>query len=259
MGREYAKDIDDSTKLLDDPLVNEYVNRVAQKIVRNSDAKVAFTVKVIDSDEVNAFALAGGFLYVNTGLLLATQDEAELAGVMAHEIAHVAAHHAARQMTRQKMFDFASLSLIFVGGGVGMVLHTALDAAKPFGLTRFSRSFEAEADYLGAQYLYKAGYDPTALISFFERINTMQRHRPGAVAKAFSTHPETRDRIRKLQREFSQILPKRDFYEVSTSDFDEVVHHLSLLQRSSRVSAQPSRPTLKRDLKPITHIHISIQ
>lgn len=248
MGRQYAKDIDDSTKLLDDPLVNEYVNRVAQNIVRNSDAKVAFTVKIIDSDDVNAFALPGGFMYVNTGLILATQDEAELAGVMAHEIAHVAAHHATRQMTRQKMFDFASLPLIFVGGGVGMVLQTAVDAAKPLGLTRFSRGFEAEADYLGAQYLYKAGYDPTALISFFERINTMQRRKPGAVAKAFSTHPETRDRIKKLQREFSQLFPKRDFYEVSTSDFDEVVHHLSSLQQSTRAPAQPSRPTLKRHL-----------
>lgn len=252
IGRQYAKAIDENSKLLNDPLVNEYVNRVCQNIVRNSDAKVAFRIKVIDSDEVNAFALPGGFMYVNTGLLLATQDEAELAGVMAHEIAHVAARHATRQMTRQKMFDFASVPLVFVGGGAGMILQTAMGAAKPLGLNKFSRSFEAEADYLGVQYLYKAGYDPAALISFFERMNTLQRHKGGgAVAKAFSTHPETRDRIKKLQRELSLILPKREIYEVSSSDFDEIVSHLRAIQGSAHASANSSKPTLRR--------HVSIQ
>lgn len=251
MGRQYAKAIDENVKLLDDPLVNDYVNRVCQTIVRNSDAKVAFRTKVIDSDDVNAFALPGGFMYVNTGLLLATQNEAELAGVMAHEIAHVAARHATRQMTRQKMVDFASLPLIFVGGGVGMILQTAVGAAKPLGFNKFSRSFESEADYLGAQYLYKAGYDPAALISFFERINTMQRRKSGVVAKAFSTHPETRDRINKLQRELGQILPTREIYEVSTSDFDEVITRLVAIEGSSHASAGSPKPTLRR--------HISIQ
>jgi len=251
IGRQYAKAIDENSKLLDDPMVKEYVNRVCQNIVRNSDAKVAFRIKVIDSDEVNAFALPGGFMYINTGLLIATQDEAELAGVMAHEIAHVAARHATRQMTRQKMFDFASLPLVFVGGGAGMILQTAMGAAKPLGLNKFSRSFEAEADYLGVQYLYKAGYDPAALISFFERMNTLQRHKGGAVAKAFSTHPETRDRIRKLQKELSQILPKRELYEVSSSDFDEVIAHLLAIERSAHLSTESSKPTLRR--------HVSIQ
>ena len=251
MGRQYAKIIDESTKLLQDPLINDYVNRLGQKIVRNSDAKIPFRIRVIDSEEVNAFALPGGFMYVNTGLLLATQNEAELAGVMAHEIAHVAARHATRQMTRQKMFDFASIPLVFVGGGVGMVLQTAVGAAKPLGFNKFSRSFEAEADYLGAQYLYKAGYDPAALISFFERINTMQTRKPGVVAKAFSTHPETRDRIQKLQRELSQILPRREVYEVSTSDFDEVIAHLLVIEGSNHISTGASKPTLRR--------HVSIQ
>ena len=250
MGREYAKAIDRNTTLLKDPLINDYVNRIGQNIVRNSDAKVPFTIKVIDSDDVNAFALPGGFMYVNTGLLLATQNEAELAGVMAHEIAHVAARHATRQMTRQKMFDFASLPLIFVGGGVGMVLQTATSVAKPLELNKFSRSFEGEADYLGTEYLYKAGYDPTALISFFERMDTMRRANPGKaakVAKVFSTHPETSSRIRKLQRELAAVLPPRDSYEVSTSEFDEVIAHLIKIQ-SLRASSRSSQPTLRRQV-----------
>jgi len=247
MGRQYAKAIDRSTTLLKDPLINDYVNHIGQKIVRNSDAKVAFTIKVIDSDEVNAFALPGGFMYVNTGLLLATQNEAELAGVMAHEIAHVAARHATRQMTRQKMFDFASIPLVFVGGGLGMVLQTATSVAKPLELNKFSRGFEDEADYLGTEYLYKAGYDPTALISFFERMETMRRAKPGKVAKVFSTHPETSNRIRKLQKELAGILPPRDAYEVSTSDFDEVIAHLIKIQ-SLGASSRSTQPTLRRQV-----------
>ena len=246
IGREYAKAIDQTTRLMRDPVVNAYVKEVAQKIVRNSDAKVAFTIKVIDSEEVNAFALPGGFLYVNTGLLLATQDEAELAAVMAHEIAHVAARHATRQLTRKKMFDFASIPLVLIGGPVGMAVQTAMGVTKPLGFSKFTRSFEAEADYLGVQYMYKAGYDPQALISFFERMQAMQRRKAGVVAKAFSTHPETRDRIAKLQKELANILPPRDLYEVSTSDFDDVIAHLLKVNQTTSPTRDSPRPTLHR-------------
>ena len=246
IGREYARTIDQTTRLMKDPLVTEYVNQVAQRIVRNSDAKVAFTIKVIDSEEVNAFALPGGFLYVNSGLVLAAQDEAELAAVMAHEIAHVAARHATRQLTRQKMFDFASIPLVLIGGPIGMALQTAAGVTKPLGFSKFTRSFEAEADYLGVQYLYKAGYDPQALISFFERVQAMQKRKPGLVSKAFSTHPETKDRITKLQKELAKILPPRDSYELSSSEFDDVISHLSKLNQAEHSPAYQARPTLRR-------------
>ena len=172
-------------------MVAEYVNRIAQNLVRNSDAKVPFTIKVIDSEEINAFAFPGGFLFVNYGVILAADNEAELASVMAHEIAHVAAHHATRQMTRAQMFNLASIPLIFVGGGVGLAVREAVELAIPLGTTKFARSFEAEADYLGVEYLYKAGYDPQALISFFERVQAGEKQKPGFAAKAFSTHPQT--------------------------------------------------------------------
>jgi len=224
IGREYSKEIEDRVRLLNDPVVTEYVNRIGQNLVRNSDAKVPFTIKVIDSDEINAFALPGGFLYVTSGLILAAQEEAELAGVMAHEVAHVAAHHAARQMTHSQMFTLASIPLIFVGGGIGIAVREAAGLAMPLTLTKFSRGFEAEADYLGVEYLYQAGYDPQAFISFFERIQALEKQKPGVMARMFSDHPQTADRLRKTQSEIAKILPPREAYVTSTSDFDDTNH-----------------------------------
>ena len=247
MGNEYSKTIEGSAKWILDPTVVEYVNRIAQNLGRNSDAVVPFTIKVIDSEEINAFALPGGFLYVTSGLVLNTQDEAELAGVLAHEIAHVAAHHASRQMTRSNMFTLASLPLIFVGGGLGVALREAAGLAIPLGMTKFSRGFEAEADYLGVEYLYKAGYDPQAFISFFERVQTAEKQNPGLIAKAFSTHPQTADRVKKTQREISRILPTREVYVVSTSEFEEIrlrlVAHENLRRRNQ---TDPNKPVLRR-------------
>lgn len=244
MGRESSKDVEQTSKLNRDPLVTEYVNRIGQSLVRNSDANVPFTIKVIESDEVDAFALPGGFLYVNTGLILATRDEAELAAVMAHEIAHVAAHHATREMTRSHMLSLASIPLLFVGGPAGMALQDALKVAGPLSLNKFSRGFEAEADYLGVEYLYKAGYDPQALISFFERIRALEKHKQGLMTKAFASHPQTAGRISKTRKEISTILPPRDMYLVSTSEFDEV--KVRLAATGSHQEKEAARPSLRR-------------
>ena len=247
MGREYSKGIEAVSKEIDDPLVTEFVNRVGQNLVRNSDAKVPFTIRVIDSDEINAFALPGGFLYVNSGLILAAENEAELAGVMAHEIAHVAAHHATRQMTRKQLFTLASIPLIFVGGGVGLAVEDAVGLATPLSLIKFSRGFEAEADYLGVEYLYEAGYDPQAFVSFFERIQAEEKRKPRLIDRAFSSHPQTPDRIKKTQQEIAQILPGRETYIVSTSDFEEVRSHLvaQALRRSISQKGEAG-PSLQR-------------
>src|SRR5438552_5993397 len=209
MGKEYAQQIESSVKLIQDPVVNEYVNRVGQNLVRNSDAKVPFTIKVIDSDEINAFALPGGFFYVNSGLILAADEEAELAGVMAHEIAHVAARHAMRQQTRGNLANIASIPLIFLGGGIGYAVRSAAGIGLPLTFLTFSRGFEAEADYLGLQYMYKTGYDPQAFISFFQKVQAQEKKKPGTLAKAFSTHPQTPDRISKSQEEIARLLPAR--------------------------------------------------
>lgn len=248
LGKQYAQEIESTIKLVQDPVVNEYVNRVGQNLVRNSDAKVPFTIKVIDSDEINAMALPGGFFYVNSGLILAADEEAELAGVMAHEIAHVAARHAMRQMTRSNLAQIASVPLIFVGGWAGYGAYQAANIGIPTTFMKFSRSFEAEADYLGVQYMYKAGYDPHSFISFFEKIQTKEKKKPGTLAKVFSDHPQTPDRIDKSKDEIEKILPARDQYIVSTSEFDDVKARLAALENRRKVidEKDSSAPSLRR-------------
>jgi predicted Zn-dependent protease len=249
MGRQYAQQVDSSVKLIQDPVVTEYVNRVGQNLVRNSDAQVPFTIKVIDSDDINAFALPGGFFYVNSGLILAADEEAELAGVMAHEIAHVAACHAARENTRGSLMQMATIPLIFVGGGIGYAAYQAAGLAVPLTFMHFSRGFEAEADYLGLQYMYKSGYDPQGFISFFEKVQAQEKKKPGTLAKAFSTHPQTPDRIEKSQQEIEHILPARAQYVVSTSEFDDVKSRLAAIENRHKTldkKEDRNKPTLRR-------------
>jgi predicted Zn-dependent protease len=248
MGKEYATQIEASLKLVTDPVINEYVNRVGQNLVRNSDAKVPFTIKVVDSDVINAMALPGGFFYVNSGLILAADDEAELAGVMAHEIAHVAARHTTRQLTRYQFVNYMSLPLIFVGGGIGLAAREAAGIGIPVTFLKFSRSFEAEADYLGIQYMYKAGYDPNEFVNFFEKIQAQEKKKPGSMAKVFADHPQTPDRIAKSQEEIATILPARDQYIETTSEFNEIKARLAAIENRHKVdeSNNPNKPSLRR-------------
>jgi len=247
MGKEYSQQVEASVKLIQDPVVTEYVNRIGQNLVRNSDARVPFTIKVIDSDEINAMALPGGFFYVNTGLILAADDEAELAGVMAHEIAHVAARHATRQMTRSQWANLGTIPLIFVGGGLGYAIRSAAGLGLPLTFLSFSRGFEAEADYLGVEYMYKTGYDPQSYVSFFEKIQAKEKKKPGSLSKAFATHPQTPDRIEKTQEEIATILPAREQYVVSTSEFDSVKARLAALENRRKVTDEKdNRPSLRR-------------
>jgi predicted Zn-dependent protease len=248
MGRSYAQQIEAQIKLVNDPVVTEYVNRIGQNLVRNSDAQVPFTIKVIDSDVVNAMALPGGFFYVNSGLILAADEEAEMAGVMAHEIAHVAACHVAREQTRYTLMQLATIPLIFVGGGIGYGAYEAAGPAAMMGILKFSRGFEAEADYLGVEYMYRAGYDPSAFVSFFEKIQAMEKKKPGTLAKAFETHPQTPDRIEKTQEEIRQILPAKAQYVVTTSEFDDVKARLASIENRHKVLDQKdaNKPSLRR-------------
>jgi beta-barrel assembly-enhancing protease len=247
-GRVYAQQIESQVKLINDPVITEYVNRVGQNLVRNSDAQVPFTIKVIDSDTINAMALPGGFFYVNSGLILAADEEAELAGVMAHEIAHVAACHYGREMTRANLLQMASIPLIFIGGGIGYAGYEASGLAIPMTFLKFSRTFEAEADYLGVEYMYRAGYDPSAFVSFFEKVQAMEKKKPGTLAKAFDTHPQTPDRIEKTQDEIRKILPSKPQYVVTTSEFDEVKARLASIENRHKVLDQKdgNKPSLRR-------------
>ncbi|MGP8227446.1 MAG: M48 family metalloprotease [Terracidiphilus sp.] len=249
MGREYAQEVEKSTKLITDPVVTEYVNRIGQNIVKNSDCKVPFTIKVIDSDSINAFALPGGFFYVNSGLILNADEEAELAGVMAHETAHVCAHHAMREMTRLNYAQIGMVPvMIFVGGWTGYGIYEGSQLALPVTFLMFSREFEAQADYLGIQYMYRAGYDPQAFITFFEKVQALEKRKPGLVSKAFSDHPQTPDRILHSQEEIARILPARDEYTVTTSEFDDVKARLARIENKRRLtdSKKGAKPSLRK-------------
>ncbi len=248
MGKQYSMMIESSSKMVTDPVVTEYVNRIGQNLVRNSDAQVPFTIKVIDSDVVNAFALPGGFFYVNSGLILAADEEAELAGVMAHEIAHVCARHAMRQMTRGNWANIGTIPLIFVGGGIGYAVRSAAGIGLPLTFVSFQRGFEEEADYLGLQYMYKTGYDPQAFVAFFEKIEALEKKKPGTLDKAFATHPQTPDRIEASQKEIATILPARAEYTVTTSEFDEVKARLAAIENRRKMvdHKDASKPSLRR-------------
>src|SRR5216683_2252377 len=248
LGKQLAQEVERQAKIVDDPVIAEYVNRVGQNLVRNSDAKVPFTIKVLDTEVVNAFALPGGFLFVNSGLILKADNEAELAGVMAHEIAHVAARHGTRQATRGAIINYASIPLIFVGGWAGYAIRQGAGLAIPLGFLTFSRGFEAEADMLGLEYLYKTGYDPTSFVDFFEKIQSLEKRKPGTLAKVFSTHPMTDDRIKSAQKNIAEILKSKPEYVVNTSEFNDVKGRLAMLHNRRRIDTKEdsNRPTLRR-------------
>jgi beta-barrel assembly-enhancing protease len=250
MGKQYSMEIEKSAHMVTDPVVVEYVNRIGQNIVKNSDCKVPFTIKVIDSDEINAMALPGGFFYVNSGLIMAADEEAELAGVMAHETAHVCAHHAAREMTRMNYVQIGSIPLIIFtqGSWTGYGIYEAAQLAVPITFLQFSRNFEAEADWLGLQYMYKAGYDPQAFIQFFEKIDALEKHKPGTLAKVFADHPQTPDRIAHSEDEIATIMPARPDYVVSTSEFDDVKGRLARIENKRKLNDGKggNKPTLRR-------------
>jgi predicted Zn-dependent protease len=247
LGRQLAAEIERQVKILEDPTVNEYVNRVGQNLVRNSDAKVPFTIKVVESEEINAFALPGGFFYVNTGLILAADDEAELAGVMAHEIAHVTARHGSENASKAQLVNLASIPLIFLGGAAGFGIRQAAGFLIPMQFLQFSRKAESEADFLGVQYLYKTGYDPGAAVSFFEKLQAKESAKPGTMSKMFSTHPPTGDRITSTKANIEKVLPDREEYVVTTSEFQKIRTHLTALEnRQPADDEESNRPSLKR-------------
>src|SRR5689334_22720118 len=240
LGKQLAQEVERQAKIIDDPIVAEYVNRLGQNLVRNSDAKVPFTIKVVQSEEVNAFALPGGFFFVNSGLILKADNEAELAGVMAHEIAHVAARHGTRQATRGQIINYASIPLIFMGGWTGYAIRQGAGLAIPLGFLTFSRGFESEADYLGLQYMYKAGYDPTAFVDFFEKIQSKEKKKPGTMSKVFSTHPMTDDRIKTSQKTIQDILKAKPEYVVTTSEFNDVKARLAAMHNRRKPEEKDS-------------------
>jgi hypothetical protein len=255
LGRQLAAEVDRQAKFIDDPVITEYINRVGQNVVLHSDSRIPFTIKVIDSDEVNAFALPGGFFYVNKGLILAADNEAEVAGVMAHEIAHVAARHAMENQAKGMLAEIGLLAgSIFLGGLGGMLINQGAQFGALLGFMKFNRSAESEADILGVQYLWAAGYDPNAMSTMFEKLAAKNKKKPGTFSKLFETHPQSVDRMN-ATRDLVARFPDKEEYVLSTSEFQRVKARLLRLSNARASSAgdiapgedgAPGRPTLKR-------------
>jgi predicted Zn-dependent protease len=249
LGRQLAEEVQRQSRLVEDPIVAEYVNRLGQNLVRNSDAKVPFTFKIIQDDTLNAFALPGGFVFVNSGLIAASETEAELASAMAHEVAHVTARHMTRQATRGQIASLLSLPVsILLGGWTGYVVRQGAGVAIPMTFLKFGREFEEEADYLGLRYLYDTGYDPAASIDVFERLMSLEKKRPGVMAKVFATHPMNSSRIERAQKHIQQELAAKPEYIVTTSEFNEIRKRLMTLEdrRAEREKERPNKPILRR-------------
>ena len=247
LGRQLAAEVERQVALVTDPVINEFVNRVGQNIVRNSDAQVPFTFKVIEDDSINAFALPGGFVFVNTGIILTADEEAELAGVMAHEIAHVTARHGTENATKGQIVNLASIPLIFLGGVAGFGIRQAAGFAIPMQFMKFSRGAEEEADYLGMQYLYKTGYDPGAAVTFFEKVQARETAKPGTMSSLFASHPPTEDRIKKTNKNISVVLPGKDQYVLTTSEFQDVQQMLIAYEnRKPMDDEEDTGPSLRR-------------
>jgi len=247
IGKQYSQEIDRTAKLINDPVITEYVNRVAQNVARNSDLKVPLTVKVIDSPGINAFALPGGFLYVNSGLLQTADEESQVAGVIGHEIAHVACRHWAAAQTKQTLLQFMTIPLMFtpMSYPVYIGLVEGMNMGVPMAFLHFSRNDEAEADYYGLQYMVKAGYDPQAYESIFSKVIEEERRIPGSVPKIFMDHPPTPDRMLAIDQEMKSF-PRRDQYLVSTSEFDDVKARLNQVINNRKKEKQQEGPTLKK-------------
>jgi len=250
LGRQMSQAVERQAKLLDDKTISEYVNRIGQNLARHSDTKIPLTIKVLDSEDPNAFVLPGGYLYVNTGLIRMAETEAELAAAMAHEIAHVAARHGTRQATQGQLAQIAAIPLIFLGGGFGTLCMGAAEASVvPVGSLAVQRGFETEADLLGVQYLYKSGYDPLGMVDIFEKILSFdERKHARLFARLTSTHPASGDRLANVQKNIEALLKERPEYIVNTSEFDNVKAHLAILDwiPKPEPASAPARPTLRR-------------
>jgi predicted Zn-dependent protease len=245
LGKQLAIEVEKQARIVDDPIVSEYVNRLGQNLARTSDVQFPASFKVIDSDDINAFTLPGGYIFINAGLLRMTSDESQLAAAIAHEIGHAAARHATRQATRNNLVGLAAIPAGIFGGIGGLVAGQAASAAAPLAVFKFSREFETEADLLGLQYLWKAGYDPNASVDLFETLESTEHRQPGSVSKLFRTHPLTPERIAKTQKNIDQLLPARSEYVINTSEYEDVRARLNRIAKPR--TDEPAKPTLRRN------------
>lgn len=247
LGKQLSIEVRKQARIVEDPIISEYINRLGQNLVRNSDVTFPVSFTLIDAEEINAFTLPGGFVFVNTGVLSLSDNEAELASVLAHELGHAAARHATRQATRDQVINLSAIPLTIFGGVAGLAVRQASSVLAPMAMFHFSRAFETEADLLGIQYLWKSGYDPNASVDMFERVESTERKQPGAVSRLFRTHPMTPDRIEATQKNIGKLLPEHAEYVINTSEYESVRQRLKDISEQRKPDPkEANKPTLRR-------------
>jgi len=219
LGDKFAIEIEKQHKIVTDPQVQRYIDGVGKRLLTGvRKAEFPYTFQVVQDDSINAFAIPGGHTYVNTGLIKAAESEAELAAVMAHEINHVVARHSTRQMTQQYGYTLITSLLL---GSQGEISKLAADLFGKAGSMYYSREMESQADVLGVETMYKAGYNPQGMVTFFKKLAAAGERDPGKIAKFFSSHPETEQRINDIQQEIAK-LPAKSYLQASTQEFSQV-------------------------------------
>ncbi|MFC1513625.1 M48 family metallopeptidase [candidate division KSB1 bacterium] len=201
MGSEFAKEIEKEYELLENPEWEEYINEIGNKIFAVCDRKeINYYFNIVDdSTTINAFALLGGYTYFYSGLLLNAENEAEIAGVIAHEIGHITAKHSVERLTA--MLGYQAFIALALGKNASDLELVAANLFGSAGMLYYGKKSELEADRRAVQYMIAAGYDPNALITFFEKLESLQTHKPGRIEKLLSTHPQPSERIEKLKEE----------------------------------------------------------
>ena len=208
LGKSLADEIEKEQPILDNPALEQYVSEVGRRVAaRSGRPNVPYSFKIIDDEAVNAFALPGGPVYVYTGLLKHAENEAELAGVLGHEVAHVAARHSTEQLTKE--FGYSLLVGIVLGKEPGGAATIARDIIGSLGMLKFSRADEIEADRLGVNYLFQAGYSPNAMNTFLQKLGSLNSESPSRVLNLLSTHPLSDDRLRAVSEEIAALPPGR--------------------------------------------------
>jgi len=252
LGRQLAADFRQRTTSIDSPAVHNHLDRLGHRIAAElRDAKLPFTFSVVADDPCRTIhepaALPGGYVFVPGALFVETRNEAEFAGMLAHAMSHIAARHGTRQASRGTIANLATIPLIFMGGWAGYGARQAAGVVIPVGFLKFSRGFESEADLLGLEYMYKTGYDPTAFVDFFEKIQTLEKKKPGTMSKIFSSHPMTDDRIQTAQKNIQEILKAKPEYVVTTSEFDSVKDRLMAMHNRRKIDDKDAnKPKLRK-------------
>ena len=224
LGKQFSREIEKEMKIYSDPIVTAYIDRLGQRLANHSQRQnITYHFKVVNTEAVNAFAVPGGYLYVNIGLIRAAENESELAGVIGHEIGHVVGKHGVKQMTRQ--LGLAAVAQLALGENQSKLEQMVAGLATNGVLVKYGRDAEREADGYAVQEMYDAGIDPEGMATFFEKLLKLQKGKPSKLEQMFSTHPPTAERIAAVRSRIAK-LPRKSNLKRDSQRFHQIKKRL---------------------------------